>query len=53
MICLAQLIATRWLFSKQGMALQLFPHRKITKSSNRSLVIMKLQQRLFWCADNQ
>jgi len=33
--------------SIHGMDLKLFLHRTITKSSNRSLVIIKLQQRLF------
>ncbi|RHN52868.1 hypothetical protein MtrunA17_Chr6g0485221 [Medicago truncatula] len=36
-----------WLFSIHGMDLKLFPHRTITKSSNISLVIIKLLQRLF------
>jgi len=35
-----------WLFSKQEMNLKLFPPRTIAKSSNRSLVMIKLQ-RLF------
>jgi len=45
-------LCLRWLFSIQGMDLKLFPPRTITKSSNKSLVIIKLQQRHFWCAGN-
>ena len=45
-------LCLRWLFSKQGMNFKLFPLRTLTKSSNRSLVMIKLQQRLFWCAGN-